>query len=172
MRKCGKLIYHSLRIRLSMLLLLTVATAAARSQTTPDFSGLWKQDNDRCQPKRTGDVTLHIEHHYPELTDETLSSRGSLSPRHAVQEYTTDGRVSVSTGADGDEFHTSVVWKDSSLVFSIEEHEDGRVLRSNETWSLLENGATLRRLRERPDGEKQVLFLRRQQPAQAQRIPQ
>jgi hypothetical protein len=163
MRKCGKLTHPSLRIRLSMLLLLTVATAAARSQTTPDFSGLWKQDNDRCQPKRAGDVTLHIEHHDPELTVETSISRGSLSPRHAVQEYTTDGRVSVSTRADGDEFHTSVVRKDSSLVFSIEEHEDGRILYSKETWSLLENGATLERTRDHAGGEKQILLFRRQQ---------
>ena len=47
------------------------AAAAAWPQATPDFSGLWKQDNDRCQPKRNGDVTLRIEHHDPELTVET-----------------------------------------------------------------------------------------------------
>ena len=52
-----------------------------------------------------------------------------------MQRYTTDGKVSMSTGADGDEFHTSVVWKESSLVFSIEEHEDGRILLSRETWT-------------------------------------
>jgi hypothetical protein len=80
-----------------------------------------------------------------------------------VQKYTTDGGVSVSTGADGDEFHTSVVWKDSSLVFAVEEHEDGRILHSQETWSLIESGATLQRIRERPDGQKQILFYRRQQ---------
>jgi hypothetical protein len=82
-----------------------------------------------------------------------------------VQNYTTDGKVSISTGADGDEFHTAVAWKDSSLVFSIEEHEDGRILRSTEMWSLLENGATLQRIRERSNGEKQILFYQRQQRA-------
>lgn len=150
------------RIRLSMLLLAAL-TVTAWPQTTPDFSGLWKQDNDRCQPKRSGDVTLHIEHHERELTVETSISHGSLNPGHTVQKYTTDGRVSVSTGADGDEFHTSVVWKDSSLVFTIEEHEDGRILHSQETLLLIENSATLQRTRERPDGEKQILFYRRQQ---------
>jgi hypothetical protein len=55
----------------------------------------------------------------------------------------------------------SVVWKDSSLVFSIEEHEDGRILLSKETWSVIEDGATLERIRERPNGEKQTLFFRR-----------
>jgi hypothetical protein len=146
----------SVRIRVSMLLLLAV-TVTAWPQTLPDFSGVWKQDNDRCQPKRSGDVTLHIEHHDPDLTVETSISRGSQSSRHAVQKYTTDGKASVSTGADGDEFHTTVVWTDSSLVFTIEEHEDGRILHSQETWSLIENGATLERTR-----GQQILIYRRQ----------
>jgi hypothetical protein len=124
---------------------------------------VWKQDNDRCQPKRSGDVTLRIEQHSPELTIETSISHGSVSSGHAVQKYTTDGKVSVSTGADGDEFHTSIVWKDSSLVFTTEEHEAGRILHSQETWSLIENGATLQRTRERQNGEKQILIYRRQQ---------
>jgi hypothetical protein len=67
----------------------------------------------------------------------------------------------VSTGADGDKFNSSVVWKNSSLVFSIEEHEDGRILQSKETWLVIEEGATLERIRERPNGEKQTLFFRR-----------
>jgi hypothetical protein len=132
---------------------------AGGSQTQPDFSGLWKQDNDRCQPKRSGNVTLRIEHHGQELRVETSILRGSQTPRRALQRYTTDGKVSVSTGTDGDEFHTSAVWKNSELFFSIEEHEDGRILLSKETWSLLENGASLRRIRQRRDGERQVLFI-------------
>jgi hypothetical protein len=152
--------FHSVRIFLGILLLSTAA-AVAGTQGTPDFSGLWKQDNDRCQPKRNGDTTLRIEHHDSELTVETSISRNSESSRHAVQNYTTDGKVSVSTGADGDEFNTSVVWKDSSLVFSIEEHEDGRILQSKETWSVIEDGATLKRIREHSNGEKQTLFFRR-----------
>jgi hypothetical protein len=114
------------------MILLSAVTVAAWPQTVPDLSGLWKQDSDRCRPKRSGDVTLHIEHHDSELTVETSISHGSQIFRHAVQKYTTDGKVSVSTGGDGDEFHTSVVWKDSSLVFAIEEHEDGRILHSQD----------------------------------------
>ncbi len=152
--------FHSTKICLGILLLSTAA-AVAWSQGTPDFSGLWKQDNDRCLPQRNGDVTLRIEQHDPELMVETSISRNSASSRHAVQKYTTDGKVSVSTGADGDQFNTSVVWKDSSLVFSIEEHEDSRILQSKETWLVIEEGATLERIRERPNGEKQTLFFRR-----------
>ena len=152
--------FRSVQVFLGILLLVTAAVVA-RAQGTPDFSGLWKQDNGRCQPKRNGDVTLRIEHHGPELTVETSISRNSSSSRHAVQKYTTDGKVSASTGADGDEFHTSVVWKDSSLVFSIEEHEDGRVLHSKETWSIIEDGTTIEKVRERLNGEEQTLFFRR-----------
>jgi hypothetical protein len=160
MRKCGKSANGWVQVLMCALMLAAIS-ASARAQTATDFSGQWKQDNDRCQPKRSGDVTLRIEQSGPELTVETSISHGSNS-RHAVQKYTLNGQVSVSTGADGDEFHTSVVWKDSSLVFSIEEHEEGRILLSRETWSLLDNGATLQKTREPADGEKQILFFRRQ----------
>jgi hypothetical protein len=162
----SKSLNHRLtRILLSVFLsvpVILVVASLAWPQAATDFSGVWVQDNERSQPKRSGDVTLRIEHHAPELTVETTIVRGADPARHAVQKYTTDGNVSVSTGADGDEFHTAVMWKDSSLVFSIEEHEEGRILRSQETWSLIDNGATLERIRERADGEKQVLIFRRQ----------
>lgn len=153
--------HRNLRIRLSILLLAAIPVTAW-PQAAPDFSGLWKQDNDRCQPKRNGDVTLRIEHHDPELTVETTMTHGSQNPRHALQKYTTDGKVSISTGTDGDEFHTAVIWKDASLIFSTEEHEDGRILHSKETWTLIENGATLERTRERHDGDEQILIFLRQ----------
>lgn len=143
------------------ILLLSATVLAAPAQAEPDLSGLWKQDNDRCQPKRGVDVTLRIEHHDPSLTVETLIAPDSSTSRRAIQNYTTGGKVSRSTGADGDEFDTSVVWKDQSLLFSIEEHEDGNILQSKETWSVIEDGATLKRIRERPNGEKQTLFFKR-----------
>ena len=162
MKTSSNVAHRKMHIYLGFLLVSAMALQAW-AQPKPDFSGLWKQDNDRCQPKRSGNVTLRIEHHDPQLMVETSISRNSASSRHAVQKYTTDGKASVSTGADGDEFHTSIAWKDSSLIFSIEEHEDGRVLQSKETWSVIENGATLERIREPADGETQILFYRRQQ---------
>jgi hypothetical protein len=150
-----------IRISLSILFLLLTMAVSAGAQSAPGISGLWKQDNDRCQPKRKADVTLRIEHYLPELTVETSISRSSGNARHAVQKYTTDGIVSVSTGPDGEEFHTSVVWKDASPIFSIEEHEDSRILRSNETWSVIEDGATLERTPMGDDGKKEILFFRR-----------
>lgn len=123
MKNNTELIRCSIRFFLSIFWLSAIPMAG-KAQALPNFSGQWKQDNDRCQPKRHGLVTLHIEHHNPELTIESL--------------VTHDGKASTSTGTDGDEFHTAVIWKDSTLVFSIEEHEDGRILRSKETWTLIE----------------------------------
>ena len=116
-----------------------------------------------------GDVTLHIDDGDPILIIETNALRPSGPPRHAVQRYSTDGQTSVSTGADGDEFHTSIIWNGQSLVFSIEEHEDGRILHSRETWTLIENGATLKREREAlnattSENQKQTLIYLKQPP--------
>lgn len=149
---------------LGILLLLAIG-GVAWPQPAADFSGQWKQDNERCQPKRRGDSTLRIGQSSAELTVETTIVSDAGKARHAVQKYTLDGQVSVATGADGDEFHTAVAWKGSSLVFSIEEHEDGRILYSTETWSLIENGAALQRVREHADGgAKQTLLYRREGP--------
>jgi hypothetical protein len=148
------------------LILATVVFALpAWAQSSADFSGTWRQSNERSQPSRKGDVTLKIDHHDPELTVETSAQRGSSAPRRVTQRYTTDGKVSVTTGIDGDEFHTSVVWNNQSLIFAIEEHEDGRILLSQETWTLIDDGAALERVRERRDGsDRQVVVYLRQTP--------
>lgn len=135
------------------------------AQEPPGFAGIWKQDDARCVPKRTGDVTLRIEQQPPSLSVETTIVRLSAAPRHALQRYSTDGKESVSTGADGDEFHTSIVVRDGSLVFTVVEHEDGRILHSSETWTLIDEGSALKRVREGEKAETpQTLIYTRVQP--------
>ncbi len=144
-------------------ILIAVWTAQVLpAQGHPSFSGVWKQNNERSQPARKGNVTLKIDHREPLLTVETTILRSSGSPRTAKQEYSTDGKRSTTTGADGDEFLSSVTWKGSGLVFDIEEHEDGRTIRSKETWTLIDGGNTLQRVREYPDGTPQqtLIYLR------------
>jgi hypothetical protein len=148
-------------IRALIMSLAVVMWAQTAANFAANFFGTWKQSNERCIPKRTGDVTLRIDHRYPRLTVETTILRGSAPARHAVQSYSTDGKVSVSTGADGDEFHTSVSWRGPSLVFAVEEHEDGRILPSTETWTLIENGTVLQRVRQRSDSSSETqIYLR------------
>ena len=157
------------RMFLGLLLAALMAPAAICSQPNPNFSGTWIQSSERSIPRRIGNVTLRIDHRDPELTVETTILQGSAAPRHAMQRYTTDGKVSITTGADGDEFHTSAAWNGQNLIFSIEEHEDGRILLSKETWTMIDNGAALQRVRERvsasPDGAgKQTLIYLREAP--------
>jgi hypothetical protein len=134
------------------------ALGFAADGPVPDFSGSWKQNNERCSPKRSGDVTLRIEHRDPQLAIET-TSKGPIA-RHALQRYTTNGIESISTGADGDEFHSVVVWKDNNIVFDIVEVENGRRLKSTEIWSLIEEGRTLKRVRRtEKTGEQTLIYI-------------
>ena len=155
---------------LTLLMAFLLAPLGFSSPQQPKFTGTWKQSGERCVPKRSGDVTRRIDLRGADLVVETTILRGSGPPRHAVQRYRIDGEVSVSTGADGDEFHTSVVWQDQSLVFAIEEHEDGRILHSKETWTLSANAAELQVQRQNLDGSmvaaqgQMLVYLR--QPAE------
>lgn len=153
----------------ALLVVVLTATPGTCSPQNPNFSGGWNLDNERSVPRSSGDITLHIDQRDSEMTVETTIARGSAAPRHAVQRYTTDGMVSKSIGADGDEFYTSIVWSGQSPIFSIEEHEDGRIILSKESWTLIENGAALQRVREpadaSPDGAgKQTMIYLRQAP--------
>lgn len=102
---------------------------------------------------------MFIEHRDPELTVETKILRGSAIPRHSMQGYTTDGKESISIGADGDEFHTSVIWSGQSLVFTVEEHEKGQIIHAKENWTVMENGAALKRVQEGPAGGTQRVLI-------------
>jgi hypothetical protein len=144
---------------MKLLLIVIAVLSLAAGAPAPDFSGVWKQSNEQCSPKRTGDVTLRIERRDPEFVVET-TSRGLIS-RHALQRYTTDGVESKSTGADGEGFHSIAVWKDGSLVFDITEIEDGKRLKSTETWSLIDGGKSLRRIRHTEKaGEQTLIYIR------------
>jgi hypothetical protein len=141
------------------LLLIAIASLGLAAGPLPDFSGSWKQSNEQCSPKRTGEVILKIEHRDPELIVETTSK--GLIARHALQRYTTNGVESKSTGADGDEFHSIAVWKDETLAFDIIEIEDGRRLKSTEIWSLIEGGRSLKRVRRtEKNGEQTLIYFR------------
>ena len=105
-------------------------------------------------------MTLSIQHRDPELVVETTSK--GRTAKHALQRYTTDGLESKSTGADGDEFHSRVVWKNGSLIFDIVEFEDSKRLKSTEIWSLIDGGMTLRRVRRtEKSGEQTLIYVRK-----------
>ena len=141
---------------------MACGAVALRAQATPklNFSGTWKKDPDRSATIRPGTVTLHIDHHDPDLRVEMTIARPNDPEQHADQHYTTDGKESVSTGTDGDSFHTRVTWQGRDLAFTIEEHEEGRILSSTELWSLSPDGNILTRLRRGAKGEQTITYLR------------
>ena len=145
---------------MNLLLIVIAAIGFAAQAPVPDFSGVWKQSNELSSPQRRGDVTLTITHRDPEFVVEATAA--GPKPRHTVQRYTTDGTESKSIGADGDEFHSIVVWKDGTLVFDIVEIEGGTRLKSTEIWSLIDGGATLKRVRETEKAGEQTLIYVRQ----------
>ncbi len=145
---------------MKLLLIVIAAFGFAAETPVPDFSGVWKQSNEQSSPQRKGDVTMTVQHRDPELIVETTSK--GPTPRHSLQRYTTDGAESKSIGADGDEYHSSVVWKDGTLVFEIVEIEDGRQLKSTEIWSLTDGGTTLKRVRRSEKGGEQTRIYLRQ----------
>jgi hypothetical protein len=144
---------------MKLLLIMIAALSFAAGEPAVDFSGIWKQSNDQCSPKRTGDVTLRIEHRDQELVVETTSK--GLITRHALQRYTTDGAESKSKGADGDDFQSTVVWKDGTLVFYITEIEGGKRLKSTDIWSLIGGGERLKRVRHTEKaGDQTLIYIR------------
>jgi len=144
---------------MKLLSILIATLSFAPAGPALDFSGIWQQSNEQCSPKRTGDVTLRIEHRDPEFVVETTSK--GLIARHALQRYTTDGVESKSTGADGDEFHSIVVWKDGALVFDMTEIEGTKRLKSTEIWSLIDGGQSLKRVRRTEKaGDQTLIYVR------------
>lgn len=120
------------RTLLGLLPALLVAPGGLCAPPETDFSGTWKQSNERSTPPRSGDVTLRIDHHDPDLTVETaivrgpsaLAARSSTTPRTAGLTFR-QARMEMS--------FMLVVWNGRDLVFAIEEHEEGRVILSHET---------------------------------------
>jgi hypothetical protein len=147
---------------MNLLLIVIAALGFAAGEDAPaaDYSGNWKQSNEQCTPKRSGDVTLIIQHRDPELIVETTSK--GLIARRALQRYTTDGVESKSIGADGDEFHSTAVWKEGTLVFDIVEIEGGKRLKSTEIWSLIDGGKSLKRERrtEKASSGQTLIYIR------------
>ena len=86
---------------------------------------------------------------------DSLNQRVQIASSQGTTEYVWDAsgrRVSTWSGSG------------QGLIFSVEEHEDGRIILSRETWTLVENGVALERCRERSgtpgDGKQRILYLR------------
>ncbi len=154
-----------LRLSFVALMLATSGSPVLSAQSASAYAGMWKLNNQLSEPKREGEVTLTIKFEDPKLIFELLSARASAPPRHATQTYSLDGSQTTWIGADGDRFDAVVEGKNGSLVFSLVEHEDGRTLRSTETWTLTDDGQRIKRIRDR-EGKPTETFVYDKQPLQ------
>jgi len=120
-------------------LLIAVSATGA---TPPDFTGHWRQQRDSGAQRR-----LDIEQNGQTLqvTTTITNSQGS---RHIDVKYDIGGQETVYKGLDGDEFHSSVHWDNSALVFQTVEHEGGKEIPETTVWTLSEDGKSLQVKRE------------------------
>ncbi len=154
-----KKVLNSLRL---LSLTLTLALAAP-AQTKPDFSGTWKQNNEKSTFRSDSTIqsyTNKIEHQDPRLKVTTVRT-GPRGESTFERSYTTDGKEQKTTDREGDEFKSSVKWEGSTLVFETVEKERGNTITTRETWTLSADGKTLTKTihRSGPRGESDQKYV-------------
>ncbi len=133
----------------------------ARVETRLQMAGTWQQNNERCvPPPRNKSYSYKMT---VELSDNILrvhiTSNNGHGERQSDFTYEIGGKELVYIGSDGDEFHATVHWDGDSLVFEIVEHEGVRLIRSQDTWTLIDSGKSLQRVRESPDERSKVVYV-------------
>ncbi len=105
---------------------LLLLAGVASTQTKPDFTGIWKQDNSKStvRPGSTLQYSNKIEHQDPKLTVTTILEGGDRPPSSYSRTYRTDGKPTESSDREGDKFTTTVRWEGKTLVFDTQEKEN------------------------------------------------
>jgi hypothetical protein len=138
------------------LLLVFSSARLGFPQARPNFSGTWRQINERTVP-RPKDVSYSygvVVDQHDSVLDVVISIAGGREPGELHLHYSIGGGELVYTGLDHDEFHTTVRWRGQELLFDTVEHERGEKVLVTETWSLLEGGHTLKRVKEESGPDK------------------
>ena len=116
---------------------------SAIGQVKPNFSGTWKQNNEKSKLAPDAPVWIHkIEQKgtYLNVTTTITGSRGVSSHENA---YTTDGKKQITKDRGGDSLTQSVEWEGNTLVFLAVEKERGHTLTTREVWTLSDDDRTL-----------------------------
>jgi hypothetical protein len=142
--------------RIFGLLVLLCSTRLAYPQSRPDFSGTWRQNNERTVPRPKDDSYSYraIVDQHDSVLDVVVSVVGGREQGELHLNYSIGGGELVYIGLDHDEFHTTVRWRGQELVFDTVEYERGEKVLVTETWSLLEGGHTLKRVKEENGPDK------------------
>lgn len=112
------------------------------------WQGHWVQNNQRSVPPRHGSSALRMD---VELNGSVLKvhmeSKGGRGDRKLDVKYELGGPETVYTGLDGDEFHAQAKLAGDEIVFTVVEHEDGKLIPYTETWTLMDSGESLQRVK-------------------------
>jgi hypothetical protein len=111
---------------------------SAIGQTPVNFTGQWRQQTRAGEQQRQ----LDIQQDGSVLTVKTMVSN-SQGSRRLVVTYQIGGPETVYKGLDGDEFHSTLRWDGSALVFDTVEHEGGRKIPETTIWTLSEDRTSL-----------------------------
>lgn len=117
--------------------IVLLVAICANAQSSVDFSGHWRQN-----PSSALQRQLEIEQNGQNLLVRTILTN-SEGTRHLEVKYQIGGPETTYTGLDGDEFHTTVHWDGSALVFDITERENGKDIPQKTVWTLSADGNTL-----------------------------
>jgi hypothetical protein len=114
-----------------------------------NLSGTWQQNNERCIPPardKARSYKMTVEASEKALRVRVIANRGH-GERTLDLNYEIGGKELVYTGIDGDEYHSKVLWDGDLLVFTTVEHERGRLIPSQEIWTLIDSGNSLQRVK-------------------------
>jgi hypothetical protein len=114
-----------------------------------NLSGTWQQNNERSIPppgNKARSYKMTVEASEKALRVRVIANSGH-GERTLVLNYEIGGKELVYTGMDGDQYHTKVHWDGDLLVFTTVEHERGRLISSQETWTLIDSGNSLQRVK-------------------------
>jgi hypothetical protein len=127
------------RFSTAIVLLLVISVSA---ETAPDFTGHWQQ-----QTSSGGQRQLEVEQKGRDLRVKTVITN-SEGARSFEVKYEIGGPETVYQGLDGDEFHSSVHWQGSDLIFETIEHEAGSEIPQKTVWTISADRHTLQVERE------------------------
>ncbi len=122
---------------------------AAASPAAADWSGHWQENNQRSVPPPRSKV--HVFRMNVDLQGSSLHVHSIVNNGHGEREldltYELGGKEIVYTGTDGDECHSKAQLAGDEIVFTVVEHERGRLIPFTETWTLLDGGKSLQRVK-------------------------
>jgi hypothetical protein len=109
------------------------------------WQGHWQQNNQRSVPARNKSSSLRMD---VELAGSELRVHMDANGGRKLDvTYKMGGPETVYTGTDGDEFHSQAKWSGDEIVFTVVEHEDGKLLPYTETWTLIDGGQSIQRVK-------------------------